>query len=374
VNKNQTKLEGSGLGLSITKSLTETLGGTIHVTSEVSVGSTFTVTIPFKPLPPKTISPTYFKAQNHFEGGELSLLQNSKFGIYSQTDFLEILQDYLVCWELNFEVLEGSITKTSHDFFFIDDDLEILQEIMNRSKEFKFLSPFPSRHIVIFFTSISRISIIREKIQSHELRDLIMVQTKPLGPQKFYEGIISLFKNHEDHSYKENDLILSKAEQAHSSFQDLSSMKPTRESSVDHESNQSLCVLVVEDNPVNQMIMKKQLIKMGAQFFLTPSGEESVAIWKKHRDRIPLIIMDVEVLGPINGLEATRQIRELEKEYNRSEPEKRKQINPFIVAMTGRSLENEQQEAFTYGCDEYLTKPVNLEKITSLVQTHLQIE
>jgi len=134
-------------------------------------------------------------------------------------------------------------------------------------------------------------------------------------------------------------------------------------------------VLVVEDNNVNQMIMIKQLEKLHVPFEVTASGEEGVEIWKKSNPHIQLVFMDVEVDGTLDGLECTAKIRELEKQFNEENANTPgfTPIHTYIVIMTGRSLEEDHSEAFSFGCDEFLTKPVNLKTIVNLVSWKLHL-
>jgi len=121
-------------------------------------------------------------------------------------------------------------------------------------------------------------------------------------------------------------------------------------------------VLVVEDNPVNQLIMKKQLEKLQVPFQITGSGEEGVSIWESNPS-LKLIFMDVEVDGKLNGLEATSLIRKMEKE------KKREAV--YVAVMTGRALEEDKQEGLACGCDAFLIKPVQLDKIRALVESNV---
>jgi CheY-like chemotaxis protein len=133
-------------------------------------------------------------------------------------------------------------------------------------------------------------------------------------------------------------------------------------------------VLVVEDNPVGQMVMRKQLEKFRVSFSITGSAEEAVEIWTKASNRIPLILMDVEVDGPINGLEATKRIRELEEGLAEEAGDNAERGNrrSFIAIMTGRALESDRQEALSCGCDAFLAKPVRMETVKDLIQTKVR--
>jgi len=127
-----------------------------------------------------------------------------------------------------------------------------------------------------------------------------------------------------------------------------------------------LQVLVVEDNKVNQMVLSRQMEKLGVHFKVTPSGTDAVRIWEETEGSISVIFMDVEVEGDINGLQATLEIRARERAKGGRQ-------RTFIAMMTGRALEEDKREALAAGCDDFLIKPVSLEVIRALVTLKLRL-
>ena len=134
-----------------------------------------------------------------------------------------------------------------------------------------------------------------------------------------------------------------------------------------------LDALVVEDNPVNQMVMTKVLEQYRLRYLITPSGDEALEIWRGSLTHIPLIFMDVEIEGTLDGLEVTREIRRLESErdHNRIEAGFPAGERSYIAVMTGRALDSDRLEALERGCDEFITKPVDLDGIRQIIQTRL---
>ena len=123
-------------------------------------------------------------------------------------------------------------------------------------------------------------------------------------------------------------------------------------------------VLIVEDNRVNQIVLSKQLQKLGVTFAVTPSGPQALEVWENSQDSISVILMDVEIEGELNGLQVTSLIRKRQRETKRTR-------RPYVAIMTGRALEEDKQAAFDSGCDEFLVKPVPLEKIRQLLDVNL---
>lgn len=142
-----------------------------------------------------------------------------------------------------------------------------------------------------------------------------------------------------------------------------------------------ISVLVVEDNAINQAILGAFLRKHKIHYLIAKNGQEAVDKWKK--GGIHLVIMDLQL--PVkSGLEATKEIRYLERinkigmfaehelymKNNKNslqiKEEEKLDLNIFIspviiVALTASSNSSvDRKHALMAGCNDYLTKPVNL--------------
>ena len=110
-------------------------------------------------------------------------------------------------------------------------------------------------------------------------------------------------------------------------------------------------VLLVEDNKVNQMVAKGFLNRHGLRFDIAENGVEGVnAVATGNYD---LVLMDVH-MPEMDGLEATRKIRELD------DPLRRK---IKIIAMTASVLKSEVKECIEAGMDDYIGKPFNSDEL-----------
>ncbi len=108
-------------------------------------------------------------------------------------------------------------------------------------------------------------------------------------------------------------------------------------------------ILVVEDHPVNQLLVNKLLLKFGfCNIDITENGEEGLAAMKEnHYD---MIFMDCQM--PImDGYEATRRIRAMEQQNPSAS-------RNFIVAMTANAMQHDVDACMAAGMDEYFSKPV----------------
>jgi signal transduction histidine kinase len=107
-------------------------------------------------------------------------------------------------------------------------------------------------------------------------------------------------------------------------------------------------ILVVEDNPTNQLVAVKILEKLGHQARAVANGRE--ALHALSRSPYDLVLMDCQ-MPEMNGFEATRRIRSGESHA----------LNPRvpILAMTAYAFEEDRRRCLEIGMNDYLTKPIN---------------
>jgi CheY-like chemotaxis protein len=123
------------------------------------------------------------------------------------------------------------------------------------------------------------------------------------------------------------------------------------------ESKHSMNILLVEDNKINQVLAVKLLEKWGHLVTISGNGNEAlIALEKQNFD---LILMDVEMPG-MDGLQATRAIRELEKNTGQHIP---------IVAMTAYAMESDRLRCLEAGMDAYISKPINIKELFQTVES-----
>jgi len=116
-------------------------------------------------------------------------------------------------------------------------------------------------------------------------------------------------------------------------------------------------VLLVEDNPVNQIIAKKMLEKVGLSCELVINGEEAVARLKQPHE-FSLVLMDCQ-MPVMDGYEATQAIRELELANAL-------QRLP-VVAMTANAMEGDKDKCLHAGMDDYVAKPVKQDALKQVL-------
>lgn len=122
-----------------------------------------------------------------------------------------------------------------------------------------------------------------------------------------------------------------------------------------------VCILVVEDNEINQSLIKHLFKSWQLQFELANNGRE--AINKLQLIKYDLILMDIQ-MPEMDGYTATQAIRE---ELKLSTP---------IIAMTAHALAGEREKCLSYGMDEYISKPIREHQLYKLITqfTHIKTQ
>lgn len=127
-----------------------------------------------------------------------------------------------------------------------------------------------------------------------------------------------------------------------------------------HTRTEGLHLLLVEDNPVNQLVATKLLQKFGYHFSIAENGEQALAkIAEQHFDAI---LMDCQM--PImDGFEATRTIRLLEGKSDKHIP---------IIGLTANALEGDREKCLAAGMDDYTTKPIKIDELQTKLNYWMQ--
>jgi len=120
-------------------------------------------------------------------------------------------------------------------------------------------------------------------------------------------------------------------------------------------------VLLVEDNPINQMIAKKMLEKIGLSYELVVNGEEAVARFKQLHE-FKAVLMDCQ-MPVMDGYEATHAIREFE------EANSLKRMP--VIAMTANAMEGDKDKCLQAGMDDYVAKPVKQDALKQVLSDWL---
>jgi CheY-like chemotaxis protein len=116
-------------------------------------------------------------------------------------------------------------------------------------------------------------------------------------------------------------------------------------------------LLLVEDNEMNRDMLSRRLTRRGYEVAVALDGEQGVAMARSESPA--LILMDMSLPG-LDGWEATRRIK--------AAPETR--AIP-VIALTAHAMAGDREKAIAAGCDDFDTKPVDLERLLGKIEALL---
>ncbi len=120
--------------------------------------------------------------------------------------------------------------------------------------------------------------------------------------------------------------------------------------------NDAARILVAEDDPVNQIYLRKVLEKMGINVAITPNG--SLAVQECLANRYDLVFMDIQ-MPDMNGYEALEQLRE-------------KGVTAPVVAITAGAMPQDRDRCLKAGFNDFLSKPIEQEALKKILASYIQ--
>jgi two-component system, cell cycle response regulator DivK len=113
-------------------------------------------------------------------------------------------------------------------------------------------------------------------------------------------------------------------------------------------------VLLVEDNEMNRDMLSRRLIRRGFQVVFAMDGQQGIELARSEGPDI--IIMDMS-LPVIDGWEATRRLKA--DDATRGVP---------VIGLTAHAMAGDREKAIEAGCDDYDTKPVELDRLIGKIE------
>jgi signal transduction histidine kinase/CheY-like chemotaxis protein len=295
------KYPGTGLGMTITQSLVHQMGGAMEVRSTVGLGSTFRVTLPLNPIP-NAIPPI----QPH---AIWVLLEHD----LTRTHVVQILTT------AGYPVVEVSgDPPAGNPALFICET-----------------SSLPGRRLASVLQprgcKILAITALGRRPEGQEDMDAYLI--RPFGSKRLLDTVVRLLEPTQ-----------------------TPAADPYSQKSGDNIVRHRQRVLVVEDNPDNQLLAVHALGKAGYDVRCADNG--LLGHLAAAKEDFALILMDIE-MPEMDGFQAATRIRSLEEQEGRPRTP--------IIALTAHAVEGYRQSCLDAGMDEYVTKPIQRKRLVELV-------
>ena len=328
------KYGGTGLGLNISKSLVELMGGQIEVKSDYGRGSEFIFTACFglgghaveKPMvcPDELQGLKVLVVDDNPVAREILCIALESFGF----DVTQVASGLEAIAELD----QAMIHDTPYQLLLIDWKMPGMSgiETARKIKENKNFLRIPN---ILMVTAYGREKILKQAL-SVGIEGFLV---KPVNNSVLLDNIIEIF-----------------------SKSDISKSAISKYSPKSVDGLQEICgarVLLVEDNEINRQVAIELLEVAGIKAYVAQNGLEALDLIKQNSpDTLyDAVLMDLQ-MPTMDGYTATREIRKMEA-GNRQEQTPAPPIP--IIAMTAHAMADERNKCIEAGMNDYVVKPIN---------------
>ena len=324
-NSMTNKIQGTGLGMSITKSIIDLMGGTIDIQSELGKGSVFTVDLIFS-------VPLDENDDNFFTDHEITRVLVGDDEIDVTENIQSILSDAGLECDAAIGGLESVDKATrayednnSYDVIILDwkmPDMDGVECVRRIRKEI-------GKDVPIFVLSSYDVSEIEDEAKKAGV-DLFL--PKPFFLSNFQRVLDTYYQNKANTEEEENN------------SNDFSGVK----------------ILVAEDNEINAEIITELLDSIGIKCVIAEDGLEALRVFTEESpDEFDMIFMDIQM--PImDGYESARRIRASNNTRAKSIP---------IIAMTANAFEDDVKASMASGMNAHISKPIDFERLKSIIKS-----
>lgn len=328
-NSTTRKYGGTGLGLAISKSLAELMHGNLFVESEPGSGSVFSLSLPLEvandqpeiQLQPKPLLKKVLVVDDNITNLQLMEETLGYFQIYCET--CTNGQDALM------KIESANISGEPFDLIITDHHMPGMDGI-NLVKEIKQSIPGAVQPFILMLSSIEK-NLYQTDADKTGIDKFI---SKPVKLHELNSTLLSLFEKN-----MQNDVL-------HPSFESIEKI------------SQSASILVVDDDPVNMMLISEVLKRMGFDIIQMQNGKEVIEMLP-HYDPV-LIFMDVN-MPEMDGYTTTRIIRKMQTAQSRIP----------IIALTADAMKGDRERCLDAGMNSYISKPFKLEEIEAVLREYV---
>lgn len=321
------KFGGTGLGLAISMRLVQFMGGKIWAESEEGKGSTFFFTMKTSTPPPDSVLPKV-----HTRAKVPELTGKRVLVVDDNATNLFILRSHCENW--------GMLVRTTQS------PREAIHWV-------RIGDPFDVGILDMMIPEMDGHRLAHElrSIRTRESLPLVLLSSAGVSTTEIGAG--DLFSAAVAKPVKHDLLFDILMESMGGAKRSSSRSKPKPVERLGERI--SLSILAAEDNPVNQKLLLRVLKEIGYQADIVPNGVEVMSAVKAKR--YDIIFMDVH-MPEMDGLEASRLINSIVPRDER----------PVIVAVTAGALEGDREKCMQAGMDDYITKPIHIADIESVLQ------
>jgi len=318
------KYGGTGLGLAICKRLATLMDGDIGVTSKPDEGSTFYFTCNIK----QTISTN--------SECITSQLKQKRVLIVDESESIRLnLSKQLSNWGLHTETCTPSQFPAP------------MANALNKGQPINLL--VASANIMVNNVNIA--NWLDKRHNEYPLAGTVLIGN---------ENCDSLNNSTISVKQIQNPILISQLYESTSQFLSTENHEQSKvKTSPINLNYKKLNVLVVEDNKVNQLVVKGMLNKLGIEPFVANNGIEAVEAYRISEIKPDIILMDCE-MPQMDGYEATEKIRALDQTDS----------SPLIVALSAHVINEKKSKAKLSGMDHYLNKPISIKDLSKLFFDH----
>lgn len=327
-NSTTNKVQGTGLGMAITKNIVELMGGTIDVFSEVNQGSLFRVDL------------------------ELSIPQEQKYKRFWEESGIARVMAVSGSAEggKNIQMLMKDVGITVHTAFDREEAMCLIADCSSRQEGYD--------AVLLDWDTPERNAVrIAEEIRKTLPETVPILFLTAQGP----EGV-------EDALRMKNTGVLSKPFFVSAFQEKISQMAAEKDGAVlqepaEHDNLEGMHFLAAEDNEINAEILREILSIEGADCEIVENGKLAVERFEAAAERtFDAILMDVQ-MPVMNGYDATRAIRALKREDAKEIP---------IIAMTANAFAEDEKEALAAGMNIHLAKPIDITLLRKVIKQCVQ--